>query len=247
MFQHLFHGSPPWLLAALTVGLIVHVGSGGVAILSGAGALIARKGGRLHRRFGTVFLFAMLSMAAAASTLALIAVQRGHLEQVGNIFGGVFAFYLVTTGWLTVRRPQGVVGHLEIGGCAAAMATAAIALFWLLPYSLSPVGRSHGVPTAAPVILAGFAILLAALDLKVILKRGISGVPRTLRHLWRMCLGMFIATGSFFIGQQADMPAAIQGSPMLLVLGFAPLIAMAFWLFRAGRGAKRRLTPPLAV
>jgi uncharacterized membrane protein len=246
MFQHLFHGSPSWLLAAVTVGLVLHVGSGGIAILSGTGALIARKGGRSHRGFGTVFFVAMLSMAVAASTLALIAVQRGHLEQMGNAFAGVFAFYLVTTGWLTVRRPQGLVGRAEIGGCAAAVAIAAVALFWLLPYSLGPEGRSHGVPTAAPVILAGVAILLAALDLKVILRGGVSGVSRNLRHLWRMCLGMFIATGSFFIGQQSDMPAVIQGSPVLLLLGFAPLLAMAFWLVQARRVAARRAVPVLA-
>jgi uncharacterized membrane protein len=240
MFRHLFHGSTPWLLAVLTVGPIVHVGSGAVAILSGAGALIARKGGRTHRRFGTVFFGAMLSMAVAASTLALVAVRRGHLEQMGNVFGGVFAFYLVTTGWLTVRRPQGALGRAEIGGCAAAVAIAAVALVWLLPYSLGPEGRSHGVPTAAPIILASVATLLAALDLKVILKGGVSGLSRTLRHLWRMCLGMFIATGSFFIGQQTDMPAAIRGSPILVFLGFAPLLAMAFWLVQARRVAAKK-------
>jgi drug/metabolite transporter (DMT)-like permease len=61
-----------------------------------------------------------------------------------------------------------------------------------------------------------------------------------------MCLGLFIATGSFFIGQQKDMPAFMQGSPILLLLGFAPLIAMAFWLFAARREAMRRARPAIA-
>jgi len=56
-----------------------------------------------------------------------------------------------------------------------------------------------------------------------------------------MCLGLFIASGSFFIGQQADMPASIQGSPILLLLGVAPLIAMVFWLTKTWLGARASL------
>jgi hypothetical protein len=207
---------------------------------------MARKGGRAHRRFGTVFLLAMLTMGVAASLLALAAVERGHLGQMGNVFGGVFASYLVTTGWLTVRRKQGAVGAAEICGCAAALAIATVAILWLLPMTLGPLGKAQGVPVAAPFILAGVAALLAILDLKVILAGGLTGVSRTLRHLWRMCLGLFIATGSFFIGQQKDMPAFMQGSPILLLLGFAPLIAMVFWLVAARRGATRDARPAIA-
>jgi hypothetical protein len=47
-----------------------------------------------------------------------------------------------------------------------------------------------------------------------------------------MCLGLFIATGSFFLGQQKIMPVWMQGSPVLLALGFSPLILLAFWLIR---------------
>ncbi|HEY1427485.1 MAG TPA: hypothetical protein VGF50_12500, partial [Caulobacteraceae bacterium] len=52
------------------------------------------------------------------------------------------------------------------------------------------------------------------------------------RHLWRMCAGLFIACGSFFIGQQQVMPRFVQGSPVLFVLGVAPIFFMIFWLFR---------------
>lgn len=213
--------------------------------MSGVGALIVRKGGRAHRRFGTVFLFAMLTMATSAALLAMVAVERGRLGQMGNVFGGVFAFYLVMTGWLTVRRDKGVVARAEIGGFAGALVIAAAALFWLLPMALGPLGKAQGVPMAAPFILAGAAALLALLDLKVILQGGITGASRSLRHLWRMCLCLFIATGSFFIGQQKDMPALMQGSPILLLLGFAPLIAMLYWLIKTRRRAKK--PAPLAA
>jgi hypothetical protein len=61
---------------------------------------------------------------------------------------------------------------------------------------------------------------------------GISGARRIARHLWRMCLALFSAAGSFFIGQQKVMPAFMHGSPILLALGISPLFVMVFWLIR---------------
>jgi hypothetical protein len=72
----------------------------------------------------------------------------------------------------------------------------------------------------------------AALDLRMILRGGISGPPRLARHIWRMCTALFVATGSFFIGQPQVFPAALRGSPILFSLGLAPLGFMIFWLFR---------------
>jgi hypothetical protein len=47
-----------------------------------------------------------------------------------------------------------------------------------------------------------------------------------------MCVAFFIATGSFFLGQQDVMPGVVRGSPVFFLLAFAPLAAMLFWLAR---------------
>jgi hypothetical protein len=47
-----------------------------------------------------------------------------------------------------------------------------------------------------------------------------------------MCFAFFVATGSFFLGQQDIMPMTVRGSPILFVLGLAPLALMLFWLVR---------------
>ena len=246
MFGHLYSGLPAWTLAMLTLGLVTHIGAGGVAILSGAGAMVARKGGRSHQRLGTVFSLAMLTMAGAAFLLAATAVVRGYSGQIANVFASGFATYLVATGWLTVRRKNAIVRPADIGACVGVLAIAAVALFWLLPLSLDPATRGHGVPVAAPIILAIVAAVLGALDIKVIRAGGVTGTLRVLRHLWRMCLGLFIATGSFFIGQQDDMPAFIQGSPILFILGFAPLVALFPWVFAVRRRRDSWATPVAA-
>ena len=61
---------------------------------------------------------------------------------------------------------------------------------------------------------------------------GISGRPRVTRHLWRMCCGLFFATGSFFLGQQQVFPALLRGSIFLTVLALLPFPLMIYWLIR---------------
>ncbi|HEY2480611.1 MAG TPA: DUF2306 domain-containing protein [Caulobacteraceae bacterium] len=231
-FNHLFHGAPPWLIAAATLGVIIHVSAGLVGILAGAAAISVRKGERLHRSFGTVFFVAMLTMAGAASVLAVVLVARGVTSQWVNVFAGIFTLYLVGTGWGAVKRKAGTVGRLEAGAFVAGVGIAAVAVFGILPFALGPAGREADVPAVAPLMFAAVAMLGAAMDLKVILHGGISGSQRLARHLWRMCLGWFIATGSFFLGQQKDMPAFLHGSPILLILAMAPLALLLFWMFR---------------
>src|SRR5438045_1662075 len=81
-------------------------------------------------------------------------------------------------------------------------------------------------------IAAGFVALAAPADRRVIRSGGLTGPARIRRHLWRMCLAMFVGTGSLFIGQPKVFPEWLRGSPILWLLAFAPLAAMAFWLTR---------------
>jgi hypothetical protein len=69
-------------------------------------------------------------------------------------------------------------------------------------------------------------------DLRVRRAGGVRGVPRLRRHLWRMCVALFIAAASFFLGQADEIPERLRVFPVLFVLGFAPLLAMAYWLWR---------------
>ena len=95
-------------------------------------------------------------------------------------------------------------------------------------------------------------LLIAGLgDLNVVLRKTLTPAQRLSRHLWRMCVAFFIATGSFFLGQQDVLPAAIRGSPLLFVPAFAPFAVMLFWLVRLRfPKALRKLTlrlPPVAA
>lgn len=219
-------GTPWWILAVVVAALALHIGGGSLGILSGYTAVFVRKGGSLHRISGTVFFASMLAMGTMGLALSV------WIRQFGNIAGGALATYLVLTAWLTVKRKAGTTGRSEIALFAAAFASAGLLLYWGVLASASAKGTFQGYPAPLYFVFGGFATLFAALDLKVILRGGISGVARIARHLWRMCFALFFAAASFFLGQQKVMPAFMHGSPLLFIPALAPLLLMIFWLVR---------------
>jgi hypothetical protein len=212
--------------------LIVHIGAGGLGILSGYAAVSVRKGERLHRVFGTVFFLSMLTVSTLAVYLALFVppIHSGGAPPSASVSVGVLTFYLAATAWMTVKRKDGRVGLFEKGALAAVLGVAVALLIFGL--------RAASIPAARPAlfvpffVFASFAAFASAMDLKVILRGGISGAPRIARHLWRMCFALFFAAAFFFLGQQGVMPKFMRGSPILFVPALAPLVFMFFWLFR---------------
>ena len=139
----------------------------------------------------------------------------------------MFVCYFVATSWVTARRHDGTTGRFEAIACAVALGMAA-ATAWggLTGGSTTPVG-------SGPVfVFAGLFVVAGLLDLNAFLRRKLTAAQRISRHLWRMCFAFFIATGSFFLGQQKVMPEVVRGSPILFALAFAPFAVMAFWLVR---------------
>jgi hypothetical protein len=72
----------------------IHISMGLVGILSGAAALVFRKGSRPHQLVGHVFFVSMLIMASMGATLAMT-----YSPNRGNVMGGGLTFYMVATAW----------------------------------------------------------------------------------------------------------------------------------------------------
>ena len=70
MILHVPAAAPWYLHAGAALLLTAHMGGGSLGMASGAVAMVARKGGRLHRRAGNVFFAAMLAMAGVGATVA---------------------------------------------------------------------------------------------------------------------------------------------------------------------------------
>ena len=209
---------PEWLHQGI---MWIHIAGGMVALAAGTLAVAARKGGHLHARTGTWFAVGMLILGATASILDPLRPEPQ------SPIGGIMVCYFVATAWMTARRRDGVPGRFEKIAAAAALGTAAL-IAWggLFAGATTPAGPG-------PVfILAGLCLLAGLGDLRMVLRGKLTAAQRLSRHLWRMLFAFFIATGSFFLGQQDVLPAAVQGSPILFVLAFSPFALMLFWLVR---------------
>ena len=240
-----------WIVRAGAATLLAaHIAGGSMAILSGAVALAVRKGSPLHVQAGRTFFVSMLAMASIGGLVAPFLVSRQGDPKYFDSLAGFFTLYLVVTGWMTLWRKAGTIGRAEGAAflCVSSLAAAAVLLG--LRAASSASGLAGGQPAGAYYGFAGIFALAAILDAKVLLNRGISGGPRLARHVWRMSLAMFVATGSFFLGQQRVMPDYVQDSAWLQVPPLAVLAIMAFWLLKLrlaglfGRLKRRRRTTP---
>jgi hypothetical protein len=207
--------------------LIPHICGAILGLLSGTAALIFCKGFRLHRAAGNVFFVSMLIMSASGAGIAAFIKPN-----MGNVFGGVVTFYLVATGWLTVLRKEGETGFVEIGLLLVALAAGGGGLLYGWEAAHSATGLKEGYPPAPYLVFGSLSLLSAALDVRMLVRGGVSGAARIARHIWRMCVAFLIAALSFFLGKQQHFPAAIRGSQILNLPMILILIVMIYWLIR---------------
>jgi hypothetical protein len=207
--------------------ITIHVAAGGLALVLGAVALFAKKGGTLHRRSGLLFVYAMVVMATSAAML-------------GNVLGGLMTVYFVSTALTTVRPESRWTRGINVAALTVAVGLALVDLAFGVKAFNSPRGLLNGVPYPMLFFIATVMIVAAAGDLRIMRFGVPRGGPRLARHLWRMCFALFIAAGSFFsirervakILPEPFTTAPMRALPILLVFG-----AMFYWLWRVRRRA----------
>ena len=219
--------------------LIVHIFAGTVGLLSGTAAIIFRKGSPRHVLSGKVFVASMLAMAAAAVYLA---IER---HQPNNLGGGILTFYLILTAWLTARRRDGETSRLDWVAILIPLTIGVLGWMNGVEALRSPSGSKYGVPGGMHLFMGSVCLLAVAGDVRMLVRGGLVGAHRVARHLWRMCFGLFIAAGSFFLGPfnrplrlltsvgiGRHLPVGLFSLNLYLVLSVLPLLLLVFWLIR---------------
>ena len=204
--------------------LALHICAGSLGLLSGTVAIAVRKGSRNHAMAGIVFSVSMLILGATGTYIAITK------SQPGNIIGGLLTLYMIATAWMAARRRNVRTGIFDWVALMFAICVGAACIVYGFK---AANGETHdGVP-AGMKFFFGFVILLAAAgDIRMLVRGGISGAQRIARHLWRMCFGLFIASGSFFMGRQGIFPEFVSKSNVLIFLTVLPLMLLVFWLIR---------------
>lgn len=125
------------------------------------------------------------------------------------------------------------------------MALALGTLTWVNGISIvrSGVDSPDGVPVGMAFFMGSIMLLAAAGDVRMLVVGGLVAPKRLARHLWRMCFGLFIAAGSFFLGPsnrplrllsaaglRQHLPPALFSTTLYLVLTLLPLVLLVYWL-----------------
>ena len=187
-------------------------------------ALFAPKGRHLHRRSGMLFVIAMVTMLGTAAVMAIFFVDKQ-----ANGIGALFTIYLVLTSLLTVKRPVSEVRGLTRGLAVGAGALGVISLLEL--------------PSPQAILFPAIAFACAASDFRLLKAGAIEGTRRLVRHLWRMTLALWVATGSFFLGQSKVLPVEMQNFALLSIPVLTVIAALVYWLIRLRRRNARALQP----
>jgi hypothetical protein len=204
--------------------LALHICAGSLGLLSGTVAISVRKGSRNHVAAGIVFSVSMLILGATGTYIAYTK------SQPGNIIGGLLTIYMIATAWMAARRRDAQTGIFDWVALLFALCVGTACILYGIK---AANGETHdGVPAGMDFFL-GFVVLLAAAgDIRMLVRGGVSGAQRIARHLWRMCFGLFIASGSFFMGRQRIFPEFVRQSNVLIFLTILPLLLLVFWLIR---------------
>ena len=198
-----------------TILMALHglIGTGIVA--AGVSALISRKGKRLHRISGNmyVFQFILIGLVIAASLI----LSTELISTLGVIFTFLI-IYLVLTSWVTVKTPPSTLSRFNYVAPTAAIAIGLLALFWGWQAQAGRLQLANDVPKAAYFAFAALAFFAAHRDISVVRRGGIAGTPRLIRHLWRMCLALYFSVATIFTGPGSVIfPDAIRGSWPLVI------------------------------
>jgi hypothetical protein len=210
--------------------VLVHLLGGGLGIISGFVALAAAKGARLHRASGRLFVYAMVALTSTGITMAAFS------GDVGSVIGGLLAAYLVITALTTVRPVTAVSRTLDLALMLLALAAGMTSAMFGFEAIAAPKGTIHGIPAAVFFIFAAAFLLGSTGDLRVMRSGAPRGAPRLVRHLWRMCMALWIATASFFLGPRwrvaKILPASLISTPVLAIPVLLVIGAMVYWLWR---------------
>jgi hypothetical protein len=187
----------------------------------------------VHRRAGTIFVYAMLAMSLSGAVMA----ASGRAVRAANVLPGLLAVYLVVTAVATMRPQSAVVRRTE---WAAALAALALGFGCVITgvMMLSPRAQTDRGAAVALLLFGAIPLLAAEGDRRMLRAAGLQGAPRLRRHLWRMCTALLIVTASIVLGRHFPEPLR------LLPVRVIPLVVpgtMAYWLWRSSsrRAASR--------
>jgi len=151
-----------------------------------------------------------------------------------NFVGGVLALYLLISGVMTARRRPFRAGTAERVGVVVAILITSMGILFAYLGANDPSGTIDGSPPQAFYLFTIVGSVALGGEINALVRGQLSEVARKMRHLWRMCVSFFIASGSLFLGQPQIFPEWFNASLLPAMLAFAPILVMLVVLSKIG-------------
>lgn len=196
--------------------IIIHATFGSLALVSGPGAILTRKGGKMHRRFGKIFYYSLI----IASCLALIISNLPGHKNLFLFTIGIFSLYMVLSG----RRFLSL--KMLYKDQKASTFDWVLAIVMLISGIVMVV---YGIMLAFTTAIGYVLILFGALSLQMViasirlfLRKNVKPNSWLLEHIGRM-LGANIATfTAFLVVNNRILPPLVAW--LLPTVVFVPII-----------------------
>ena len=217
--------------------LLVHICAAVIGVIAGLLAMVFRKGSGLHRVAGNAFFISMFIATALGAIVAIFLRPNS-----GNTIGSTLSFYLVITGWVTIKRTDGKIGLFDFAALLMVLTIVFAAWRWGFQAASSAKGIKDKYPAPFFFVFGSFALMFAAADVRMLIRGGVSGTKRIARHLWRMSFALLFALMSAYPGQTRFFPPEWK-SRMLFTPHILVFVIAIYWLVRLRRS--RGKTQPL--
>lgn len=205
---------------AVVMVLPVHILAGALVLATGYVAIFAAKGATLHRKAGMFFVYAMVT----SSTTGVVMAASGAIRPELNILTALLTSYLAITGMMTVSARATWSHRFEVGAMLLAFSMA------LGSFVLAARFAGGQAQLMIPTVIFGTVSLIAGIgDRRLVLGGALAGKARLQRHLWRMCIALFISALALVSGR---VPKSLR-VPALEILGvIVPLASIVYWKWR---------------
>ena len=177
------------MIGIFKAALIIHILFGSVALFVAPAAMLTRKGGLWHRRWGKIFFWAITGVAITAVVMSLI---RSGLF---FLLIALFSFYLALTGYRVLYRktPQQGAGKVD-WTAAVTMLLGSLALVVYGIYLI--VTSSFGI---VAIVFGLIGLWLAGLDVRDFLHHPADKKAWWYSHMTRMLSAYIAAVTAFSV------------------------------------------------
>lgn len=210
----------------LSFFLVFHICAGAIALLAGCSVIVAKKGQVAHKYLGRVYVVAMLALGLTGTYIAIM----GEIPL--SMLNGLVLCYFVLSSINTVwQAPKQTNIYDKLLFTFVILIT--IGFGWYA-YLITQIESKElgGFGIEAYIVFGSVMVLCCFGDCCFLMRGGLSGNSRLVRHLWRMFFPLLMSTAAFFLGQAKHLPESIQRIELLLLPVVLVVLTTIYWVIK---------------